>query len=143
MSVDRYFVDSNVVLYTYDKFDRVKRAQAKAWVSWLWDNANGALSWQVLQEFYFNALRKFQVPAASARDAVRSLAEWNHPDVTIGLMERAWYWVDEAQLSFWDAMILAAAERAECRYLLSEDFQPGQKFDSVTVVNPFKTSPPF
>lgn len=142
MNGDKYFVDTNVLLYAYDKSDTVKRAQAKSWLALLWVNANCAVSWQVLQEFYSNAVRKFSVPPEAARNLVRFLAEWNLPDVTITLVERAWHWTDEAQLSFWDGMIVAAAERAECRFLLSEDFQAGRKFNSVTVVNPFETSPP-
>jgi predicted nucleic acid-binding protein len=70
------------------------------------------------------------------------MAEWNPPDVTITLIERAWHWSDQAQLTFWDALILAAAERMRCRYLLSEDFQAGRTFESVTVLNPFETAPP-
>lgn len=56
-------------------------------------------------------------------------------------MERAWYWTDEAQVNFWDAMIVAAAERMRCRFVLSEDFQTGRKFESITIVNPFETLP--
>lgn len=142
MKDDRYFVDTNLLLYAYDKDPSVKRSQAKAWLASLWGNANGAVSWQVLQEFYFNALRKFQVPTDMARDFVHQLSEWNPPDVTMGLIERAWHWTDQAHVSFWDALIVAAAERTRCRFLLSEDFQTNRTFGSVTVLNPFETSPP-
>jgi predicted nucleic acid-binding protein len=142
MNVDRYFVDSNVLLYAYDKSDPVKRAQAKAWLAWLWENACGALSWQVLQEFYFNAIRKFGVPVEEARRYLKVMSEWSPPEVTIGMIERAWHWNDQAQASFWDGLIVAAAERTRCTFLLSEDLQAGRKFDSITVLNPFKTPPP-
>ena len=142
MNGARYFIDSNVLLYAHDKSDPEKRAQAKAWLAWLWENAFGVLSWQVLQEFYFNAVRKFAVPPETARDLVKFMSQWNPPDVTIVLIERAWDWIDEAQVSFWDGMIVAAAERTKCRYLLSEDFQTGRQFGSITIVNPFETSPP-
>jgi predicted nucleic acid-binding protein len=49
--------------------------------------------------------------------------------------------VDSAGLSYWDALILASAEEAGCGYLLSEDFQTGRTFGTVTVVNPFKALP--
>ena len=142
MNGARYFVDSNVLLYAHDKSDAVKRARAKAWLAWLWENANGALSWQVLQEFYFNAIRKFGVPPKTARDLVKLMSQWNPPDVTIGLIERGWHWIDEAQVHFWDSLILAAAERTKSSFLLSEDFQAGQKFGSITILNPFETPPP-
>ncbi len=70
------------------------------------------------------------------------MSEWNPPDVTLGMIERAWHWIDHAQVSFWDGLIVAAAERTRCSFLLSEDLQDGQKFGSVTIVNPFKTLPP-
>jgi predicted nucleic acid-binding protein len=142
MNGDRYFVDTNVLLYTYDKSDALKRAKAEAWLASLWGNWNGALSWQVLQEFYFNALRKFEVPANAARDLVKLMSQWNPPEVTLGMLERAWYWNDHANVSFWDAMIIAAAERTRCRFLLSEDFQTGREFGAITVLNPFETAPP-
>jgi predicted nucleic acid-binding protein len=142
MSGDRYFVDTNVLLYRYDSSNPEKRAQAKAWLAWLWENACGGVSWQVLQEFYWNACGKFKIEPERARHRVRLMSAWNPPDVTIGLIERAWHWTDHAHVSFWDAMIVAAAERTKCRFLLSEDFQTGREFGSVTIVNPFKTAPP-
>jgi predicted nucleic acid-binding protein len=142
MNGDRYFVDTNVLLYPYDPSSPVKRAQAKAWLAWLWQNACGALSWQVLQEFYWNASRKFGVEPEKARQRVELMAQWNSPDLSIGMFERAWYWSDQAQVTFWDAMIVSAAERMRCRFLLSEDFQTGRQFGSITIVNPFETSPP-
>jgi predicted nucleic acid-binding protein len=142
MNGARYFCDSNVLLYAQDKSDPVKRAQAKAWTAWLWENACGALSWQVLQEFYFNAIRKFDVPPEEARSYLKLMWEWKPPDVTIGMIERAWHWTDQTQVSFWDGLIVAAAERTRCRFLLSEDFQPGQQFGSITILNPFETPPP-
>ena len=143
MSADRYFVDTNVILYTYDNSHSFKRVQAEAWLQRLWQETSGSLSWQVIQEFYWNAIRKFKVQPARIRSHVRMLTEWNPPEVTIGMIERAWFWTDEAQIPFWDAMIVAAAERTRCRWLLSEDFQAGREFGSITVVSPFETAPEF
>ena len=142
MNGDRYFVDSNVFLYIFDPTAPWKRDRAEAWFTWLWQNAYGALSWQVIQEFYFNVVRKFRAQPGQARAYVNLMSQWNPPDVTMGLIERAWQWTDQAQISFWDAMIVSAAERTHCRFLLSEDFQPGRLFGSITVVSPFETAPP-
>lgn len=142
MNGDKYFVDSNVFLYTFDNAAPAKQAQAEVWLAWLWENACGALSWQVLQEFYWNALRKFGAAPDKARYQVKLMSEWNPPDVTLGLMERAWHWTDQSQISFWDGLIVAAAERTRCRFLLSEDFQTGREFGSVIILNPFETTPP-
>jgi predicted nucleic acid-binding protein len=141
MNGDRYFVDSNVFLYVFDQTSPTKSAQAEAWLAWLWENSCGALSWQVVQEFYWNVIRKHRAAPKNARRYVKLMFQWKPPDVTIGMIERAWDWTDQAQVTFWDGLIVAAAERTRCRYLLSEDFQTGRQFGSITVVNPFETSP--
>ncbi|MFB3778762.1 MAG: PIN domain-containing protein [Bryobacteraceae bacterium] len=139
--VDRFFVDTNLLLYSVDRSEPVKRGQARRWLSSLWGHAAGRLSWQVLHEFYFNAERKMGLDSASARRMVESLAQWKPVEAGLGLIQRGWHWSDCAQLSFWDSLIVAAAERAGCACLLSEDFQDGRRFDTVTVVNPFTHDP--
>jgi predicted nucleic acid-binding protein len=57
------------------------------------------------------------------------------------LLEHGWKLQDGYQLSYWDALIVAAAKAASCRYLLTEDLQAGQKLDAIEVVNPFQRSP--
>ena len=84
---------------------------------------------------------KFGANPQLVRSQAALLAHWNPPDITLGLLERAWFWTDAAQINFWDAMIVAAAERVRCRWLLTEDFQTGQDFGTLTVVNPFQMSP--
>jgi len=101
----------------------------------------GRMSWQVLNEFYVNATRKLQAPASIARALVSSYARWPITDFSLYLIERAWNWVDHAGIPYWDALILAAAERSGCRWLLSEDFSHGRKYGSVRVVNPFSADP--
>lgn len=77
---------------------------------------------------------------ARAREILEDLAHWTPVDTTLGLVQQAWHWTDFAQLSYWDAIILAAAQRASARYLLSEDFQPNRRYDCVQVLNPFDDS---
>jgi len=74
---------------------------------------------------------------ARAREIVEDLAHWKPVDTTLGLVQQDWSWTDSAQLTYWDALILAAAQRAGARYLLSEDFQPNRRYDEVQVLNPF------
>jgi len=100
----------------------------------------GRLSWQVLHEFYWNAVRKMRLEPARAREIVEDLTHWRPVDTTLGLVQQAWYWMDSAQLSYWDALILAAAERSGARYLLSEDFQPNRRYRDMQVLNPFEHS---
>jgi predicted nucleic acid-binding protein len=133
-----FFVDTNVLLYAHNLDDLPKRAAA---LDWLWEHMAGRVSWQVLVEFYSNAVRKAGLPERVARQWTLGLMEWNPEIPTDPMLQRAWHWCDSARINFWDAMIVAAAEQAGCRYLLSEDFQTGRKFDRLTVVNPFTERP--
>ena len=135
------FVDTNVLLYSFDSRQPRKREQASEWLSVLWQTGSGRLSWQVLHEFYANAIRKTGTPAREARKALTLFTQWQPAAVTLGLIDRAWYWMDEAQLSYWDSLILASAERYGCPWLLSEAFQAGRKYESLIVVNPFEQAP--
>ena len=136
-----YFVDSNVLLYCVDRQDAAKRARAVAWMDALWMAGSGRLSWQVLHEFYWNAVRKMGLATDSAREMVEELSHWRPVDASLGLLQQAWEWMDTAQLSYWDALILAAALRSGAAYLLSEDFQADRVYGEIQVLNPFRHSP--
>jgi len=138
---DRFFTDTNLLLYSVDRSLHEKRRAAHRWLEALWENGAGRLSWQVLHEFYANAERKMGLDRSSARKTVEIFAQWKPVEPGIGLIQRGWYWIDKAQLSFWDSLIVAAAERAGCARLLSEDFEDGRSFEAVTVVNPFVHTP--
>ena len=139
-AADRFFVDSNLLLYYVDPAESRKRARATEWLEALWMAGAGRLSWQVLHEFYWNSVRKMRLEPARAREIVEDLTHWRPVDTTLGLVQQAWNWVDHAQLSYWDALILAAAERSGARYLLSEDFQPNRRYQDIQVLNPFEHS---
>ena len=100
---ERFFVDASVVLYSADPADRRKQEAARQWLGALWETGAGRLSWQVLHEFYVNAVRRPAVKGQSARTTVETLAFWQPVETSLGLVQRAWYWLEEAQLSYWDA----------------------------------------
>jgi len=138
---DRFFVDTNVLLYSVDASAPRKREAAREWLDTLWQRGAGRLSWQVVNEFSANAERKIGVGRTTARATARVWAEWQPVGHSLALLERAWHWMDEAQVAYWGSLIVAAAEQAGCGWLLSEDFQAGQRFGPVTVVNPFVQNP--
>lgn len=141
MAGDSVFVDTNVLLYSLDSRHPEKRARARHWLDSLWLTGDGRMSWQVLHEFYANAVRKLGVPSLEAREVVSLFSRWRPGGMNLAVVERGWYWMDRAQLSYWDSLILASAERLGCSMLLSEDFQSGWVFEGVTVINPFERSP--
>jgi predicted nucleic acid-binding protein len=135
------FVDSNVFLYALDEADPKKQQAARNWRAELWKSRRGRISFQVLGEFYVNAVRKQPTSREEVRAEVRDLLAWN-PVTTDGIvLERGWKIQDRYQLSYWDALIVAAAKVCRCHYLLTEDLQSGQKLDGIEVVNPFLRGP--
>src|SRR5271169_3089043 len=135
------FVDSNVLLYAVDEADPDKQRVARNWRAELWKSRRGRVSFQVLGEFYVNAIRKQPAAREAARAEVRDLLAWNPVVTDAALLERGWKLQDRYQLSYRDALIVAAAKAALCRYLLTEDLQSWQQLDGIEVVNPFVRSP--
>ena len=137
------FVDTNVLVYARDAGEGAKQARAAEWLDALWNSGRGRTSVQVLQEYYAVVTRKLKpgLPAADARADVRALAAWNPVPNDLALIERAFELEDVGGLSFWDAMIVAAAQRAHCTLLLTEDLQAGREFGGLRVASPFATEP--
>jgi len=135
------FVDTNIFIYTFDEAAAGKQRAAKRWLEELWQSRRGRISFQVLQEFYANIAQKWPGAREEAREKVLELLDWGPVAINRGVIERSWVIQDRYRLSFWDALIVAAAGTASCRYLLTEDLQSGQDFDGVVVVNPFLRSP--
>ncbi|MEP7354109.1 MAG: PIN domain-containing protein [Acidobacteriota bacterium] len=134
---DRFFVDTNLLLYSFSANEPNKRLLAEQWLSAIWPTGNAKISWQVVNEFYSNAIRKFGVPVDVARTFTEQLVLWNPEPQTEAILKRGWYWCDTAKVNYWDSLIIAAAEQCGCRYLLSEDLQANRKFGEVEIINPF------
>lgn len=137
------FVDSNVLIYASDRNEPVKRPIAGAWLDRLWSDKAGRLSAQILNEFYWNVTRKIEPPLArrDARSIVSKYLPWRMDRDETSVMMDAWQFEDRFQLAWWDALIVAAAQRAKCAVLLTEDLQDGQRFGEVRVVDPFRHTP--
>ncbi len=135
------FVDTNVLIYALDEGDLQKYQAARAWRAELWRSRRGRISFQVLQEFYVKVTRKWPKARPQARAEVRDLLAWRPVAVNDAILERSWRIQDRYQISFWDALIVAAARAASCGYLLTEDLQADQDLDGIQVINPFSRGP--
>lgn len=133
------FVDTNVFVYLHDDSERKKKTRADEWISLLVRGRSGRVSFQVLQELYATLTnkRRLNVDAAEAQSIVRELVVWQPVAADLAMLNRAWVLQDHFFVSWWDALIVAAAQTCECRVLLTEDLQDGQEFGAVRVVNPF------
>jgi len=139
----KVFVDTNVLVYSRDASEPQKQEQAMTWMAHLWSTKTGSLSYQVLQEFYTTVTAKLQpgLDPEKARKDVRSLLVWRPIVVNDRVLENAWLIQDRFQISWWDALIVSAAQLADCRYLLTEYLQENQKFGKLRVTNPFHVEP--
>jgi predicted nucleic acid-binding protein len=139
---DKYFLDTNILIYAHDRHAGFKHERALRVVEKLWESGQGVLSTQVLQELCVNLRRKIArpLPVEEVRRLIQDYLSWeivvNTSDAIIQALDiEARY-----KTSFWDALILQAAESCDATILYSEDLAAGQKYGSVRVVNPLTTA---
>jgi len=135
----RTFVDTNILIYAHDAQANRKGIIAAAQLRTLWDSGEGVVSVQVLQEFFVNALSKLNpvLPIAQLREILRVYRVWVRTPTSPDTVLRATEIMELASVSFWDSLIVAAAEESGASVLLSEDLQHGQVIAGVRIVNPF------
>lgn len=138
-STSRDFFDTNVLVYGYDRRDPAKRLRALDLLADAIESGTGVVSAQVLSEFFNVVTRRLPNPLSSeiAETIVGELAAMLVVETDVALVQRAIGVCQRYGTSYWDALIVAAAERARCSRILSEDLNPGQSYDGVVVVNPF------
>jgi predicted nucleic acid-binding protein len=135
---DRTFVDTNVLIYAHDVDAKAKHEIAKGVLAELWGLRTGALSMQVLQEFYVNVTRKIPSPLSkrAARPVVESYTTWCI-ETTPAEIAAAFRIEDECRIGFWDALIVATAIKCGAVRILSEDLNAGQTIAGMRIENPF------
>ena len=135
-----FFIDTNVLVYTFDSDHPDKQARAQDLVETALSKGTGVISYQVVQEFLNVALHKFAKPMAPD-DAARFLGKVLEPLCEVGssisLYEQAIALQERWRYRFYDALIIGSALQTGCETLYSEDLQHGQKIESLTIVNPF------
>jgi predicted nucleic acid-binding protein len=135
---DKCFVDTNILVYAHDRLAGVKHQRAQMLLEQLWDSGQGVLSTQVLQELCINLRRKISrpLPVDEVRRLIRDYSTW---EVVTNTSESVLQALDielRYKTSFWDALILQAAESSGASILYSEDLATGQRYRAVQVVNP-------
>lgn len=136
---DIYFIDTNILVYAHDRSAGRKHERARDVVERVWATTEGVLSTQVLQELCINLRRRMANPFTleEVRQIIQDYLRWriivNTPDSVLQALEiEARY-----KISFWDALIVQAAETAGATVLYSEDLAAGQTYAGVSVTNPF------
>ncbi len=136
---DKFFVDTNILMYAHDAAAGAKHELARALVEELWRDRSGVVSTQVLQELAVNLRRKAErpLPAKATREIVSDYLSWqvvvNGTDSILEALDLQ----ERFQISFWDALVVQAAQSCGAEILYSEDLSDGQQYGSIRVVNPF------
>jgi predicted nucleic acid-binding protein len=135
---DKYFVDTNILMYAHDTAAGLKHERAKALVEDLWRQRSGVVSTQVLQELCVNLRRKAGRPVdlKTAREIIADYLAWdvvtNTGESILGALELE----ERHRISFWDALVIHAAQASRAEVVYSEDLSDGQIYGAVRVVNP-------
>jgi predicted nucleic acid-binding protein len=131
------FIDTNILIYAEDRGMGTKHQIAVDLVARLARQDIGALSTQVLAEYYNAATKKLRMSSEEAEETIRDLSCWkihrpSHADIVNAIALQRRY-----RLSWWDAMILNSAIESGAGILWSEDLSNGQEFGSLVIRNPF------
>jgi predicted nucleic acid-binding protein len=137
---DKAFLDTNILVYAYDQYDPQKQKKAQSLLTDGMEQENIVLSVQVLGEFFNVVTRHIRQPMSSdeAQEIISTLSVLSIQDIDLTMVNRAIDTHKMYQISYWDSLIIAAAETAECKSILSEDLNDGQTYHGIQVSNPFK-----
>jgi len=136
---DKTFLDTNILVYAYDKHELWKQKEAQAILTEGIEQDMVVLSVQVLSEFYNVVTRQIKNPMSpeEAQGIIEMLGILSIQDIDFIMVKRAIDTHRTYRISYWDSMIIAAAERAECKTILTEDLNDGQTYNAILVHNPF------
>jgi predicted nucleic acid-binding protein len=137
MTNNQIFIDTNVLLYTVDPSNSVKRRKARTIVKSLLNSGSAVISAQVAQEFVSIATKKLKISPAIVRRVLEQFENFRFISVELSIIQDALDCSVMSQISFWDALIVCSARDAGCKELLTEDLNHLQLIRGVRVVNPF------
>jgi len=139
---DKYFVDTNILIYAHDRSTGLKHERARQLVERLWISGQGVLSTQVLQELCINLRRRIAhpLPVEDVRGLIQDYLSWEIVVNTPASVLQALDIEVRYKTSFWDALVLQAAESSGAAILYSEDLAARQRYGAVHVINPLTDS---
>jgi predicted nucleic acid-binding protein len=137
---DRYFLDTNIIVYAHDNKYQHKQKKAQELIFNGMRENIAVISAQVLSEFFVTVTKqtKQNYSVAAAKHEIMLLSYLYVVDIDFDIVVRAVSIKDLHNLSYWNSLILSAAERSDCGILYSEDLSPGQKYGKIKCINPFE-----
>jgi predicted nucleic acid-binding protein len=136
--MSKVFLDTNLLVYAMDRYSKEKQKKCRSLLESVTRDMQGVISTQVMQEFYVAATRKLGADPLTTKDVMNAFMRFEVVDVTPDIINSAVDCSILNRLSFWDALIVAAAESARCDLLWTEDLNSGQVIRGVKVENPLR-----
>lgn len=137
-TVSKIFIDTNILVYTVDRSNLKKLSKARDILESIISKDIPVISTQVLQEFYSATTVKLKLDKIIAKNIIHNFRNMEIVQVDLGIIEQGIDVSILSQISFWDGLIVAAAEHANCNTIYSEDLNDSQTIRGIKIVNPFK-----
>lgn len=132
----KVFLDANILIYAQDQDSPDKQRRSREVIAALADSGAGVISTQVLQEYYVTVTRKLGVAPLAAKSVLQTFKIFEMVQASPDLIDDAIDCSVLNRVSFWDALIIAAAASSGCAIVYSEDLNPGQTIQGVRIENP-------
>lgn len=136
--MSKIFLDTNILIYSIDKKEPSKLKKARRILKNVVIDHHPVISTQVIQEFYVVATTKLKADVPIVKNIVHNFRNMEVVNNDLDLVEQAIDISIVSQLSFWDSLIVASAEKAKCEFIFSEDLASGATYRGVAVRNPFE-----
>jgi len=136
--ISKVFIDTNILICSLDTYDLKKQRLCRKFLLKLKENNVGVISTQVLQEFYVTATKKLKIEPLLAKKILHSFEHFEVVYIDTGLIKEAIDCSILQEISFWDALIIVAAESANCQSIWTEDLNHEQIIRGVRVKNIFR-----
>lgn len=136
--MSKIFIDTNILVYALDNKDKEKKKKTREIIKKVIDSYQAVISTQVIKEFYVVATKKLNIDPIIAKNIIHNFHNMEIVNNDLEIIEQAIDISVISQLSFWDSLIIAAAERSNCEYIISEDLNAGQIYRGVELINPFE-----
>ncbi|MCK5055877.1 MAG: PIN domain-containing protein [Candidatus Aminicenantes bacterium] len=134
--MSKIFIDTNILVYSMDSNDPGKKEKCRNILKNIREKQNGVISTQVLQEFYVTTTKKLKVEPFIVKNIIHSLENFEIVTINVEIIKEAIDCSILNQISFWDSLIIAAAEYSRCDQVWTEDLNNGQIIRGVKIYNP-------
>lgn len=134
---EKFFVDTNILVYAKDAGAQTKQKLSAELLEKLWIDRSGRISYQVLSEYLVVLSKKYQVDSTLVLAEIEDFESWKPCPINQSVFKKAKRIFGQYKISWWDSLILGAAEETQCGILYSEDLSHDTVYSTVRVCNPF------